>query len=429
MNRIMTLGLFDSYSRCDMPLIKGPLVSSRLSIAQANVILLFLFVVPFIEPQLFKLPGMGFFDSLFAVAKLVSSVFIIVLYVRYKPSPIVLLMVACQAWILFSTIMNGGSLSRFAGPALTAVTMFMVGDMVLRLDAVFFCRIVRDYLSAFFIINAFTCALMSFGMDLPGAFLGMDNRWIYAFLPWVAITFIVDAATKGRAGIYAWLSFAGAFGALVLAWSVGAMLALALWAIAWLLFSERILGKAGLNMCTVLFVVFVVVQLLLVGGVLLPQLSTYISDYLHKDVTLSGRVYLWDAVLDVLDDNPLFGAGVQTSDNDAAYFYTYSGSISGTEVNHPHNYVLNVAYHGGFVAALIFVMIHYLICRRVDICSDRVMARCYLCFMTCYLFASSVDTLDYSLMYLLLALAASYPNELSSSVGLCKSKEKTERVV
>lgn len=79
--------------------------------------------------------------------------------------------------------------------------------------------------------------------------------------------------------------------------------------------------------------------------------SFIIEDLLHKDLTFTGRTYIWDYVLKNLSNNLIFGHG------DKQFSYTLS---TGTAVKSTHNQILQVIYNYGLISLLIFFLIIFI---------------------------------------------------------------------
>lgn len=368
-------------------------------------------MLPFIEPQVFK--SFDDIDDLFAILKLFSACIVIALYLKGKISPLVIGMTVLQIWIGAATLINEGSIVRFAGPAITSVITLMVAEMALKADFLFFLRGIRNLLTIYFIINIVSIMFIQADIiELPYPFLGMDNRWIYFFLPWITLSFAVDALSDNKISIYSWATLFASILQLVLVWSVGAMLTIMLWCLLWICsYWRQRRGKRQISKYAILFIIISVVLLntLLINGMLLDWFGGFISNVFNKDVTLSGRTLIWNKVLLILESSPLLGEGVQSELYDVNLFTSISPSNPAFWVNHPHNFFLNIAFHGGWFAAVLFSIICFGSMVPLAKCNNSYYARSLFCGMICFFAASLVDTLDFSLFYLLIALSI-YPD-------------------
>jgi exopolysaccharide production protein ExoQ len=107
------------------------------------------------------------------------------------------------------------------------------------------------------------------------------------------------------------------------------------------------LGTAGIFLSIVLFLVVQITLILNINEFL---------DFNNKDITISGRTPLWDALWDVIQLNPFFGYG---------YGSFFSASHTETEALwtmfkwgpvHSHNGYLQILVNLGFVGFLIFIV-------------------------------------------------------------------------
>ncbi len=371
----------------------------------------FLLLVPFIEPQLFKVQGFEFFDSIYGVVRAISAIFIFLSFVlmsRRKPNLGCILMMMMQSVILFSTFINHGSLGRFAGPAIISVSMFVLMDLVSQGGnscLINFFDYTRRLLCVFLAINIVTWVFVGTKSTASLSFLGIDNRWIYLYLPLIWVSFSVDTAKEGKPSWLSWTLWLVCLLHLAIVWAAGAVIAILAWAPCWLLFSKlaNSCSKRFWGCCVL--AVFFLLNIWLVSGSLLEFVSPLIRGVMHKDVTLAGRTLLWKVVIETVGNAPLFGRGVQSSAADIAFFLEKTGA-SACAVNHPHNYLLNVLFHGGYIAAVLFCVCHIVAVNAAD---KHMSARYYvpfLCLLVSYLLASLVDTLDFSLFYVPLGLAS-----------------------
>ncbi|MGN0620892.1 MAG: O-antigen ligase family protein [Porcipelethomonas sp.] len=372
----------------------------------------FILLLPFIEPQIFKIPGFELADKIFLLLKLMAAAAIIIEYmlkINISVSKYVVLMTGCQVVKLISTIINNGSVTRYSGPAINAVACIMIGELAFKSDWKKFFVYVENYLTVFFMLNSVTFILKIVGLyPYWGTFLGIENRWIYVLLPWTIIAFVNSYLKNKKISAHAWIIYFVSTLSLVIMWSAGAMISfLIIPVVFW--FSKFIIKKKGIfrNIASrAMFLAVTFINFLLVYGIILDFLGPFIVKYLHKSTTLTGRTFLWDAVINVLNKNPLLGRGVQTHEYDMEFFYNSSGRLGGMAVNHPHNHLLNVADNGGFLALGFFVLVLYFVMRDVDRIRDNKLKRIFFTGALAIFTAALVDTLDFSLFYLLIPLAA-----------------------
>lgn len=377
--------------------------------SRISSLVLFLVTLPYIEPQIFKIE-FQFIDNIYAILKLSSSLIIIciyLLYFRFKISVAVILTCILQGWILLSTVVNHGSLVTYFGPSLTMISMFMIFEISLYDNWVKYLIYIRNLLSVFILINCFTILLVKASIiDSAFYFLGMDNRWIYFILPWIILNFVLTSFNKQNIH-RAWLSWGIGFCSLLITWSVGAMIAVGLFPIFCLIWNSRKLFKQlRANSIYPTILVILILNYLLTNQIILNYFRRIINNIFHKDITLAGRIYLWEAVYEVLSKNPLFGIGVLSNDKSINFFYVASGFVDACRVNHPHNFILYFAYRGGYIALLIFVSLVIYIFVQIKKSFNSSLSKYVFSGIVSILAASLVDTFDFSLTYLVFAIAA-----------------------
>ncbi|WHX60510.1 O-antigen ligase family protein [Peribacillus frigoritolerans] len=85
-------------------------------------------------------------------------------------------------------------------------------------------------------------------------------------------------------------------------------------------------------------------------------LNNFITGYLNKDVTMSGRTFLWDIALDNIKQNWLIGYGRGNS----------IINNSNSHLSEVHNGILEILLSTGFIGLIIFILIFVLINRKMN---------------------------------------------------------------
>ena len=82
-----------------------------------------------------------------------------------------------------------------------------------------------------------------------------------------------------------------------------------------------------------------------------------IVEALGRDVTLTGRTLVWDRTLALVLKKPLFGYGVCSGN-------VYANMIHLPAITMPHDWLLTLAFAGGFVAVALHILQVFLACRE-----------------------------------------------------------------
>lgn len=198
-------------------------------------------LIIFLEPQIFKEDTVFFsneVDFVYKILKLLCVFIIGIEYLRYcikKPSKLVFFTIILQFITLLSTIINKGDIVRFLGPASTTVAMAMASEILIKKEGVLeVLKKVNIYLRICFVLNIISIILIDFTSvkELCNVyFLGIDNRFIFTFLPWILFEGIVSYMEKGKLSRNYYLCFIACELTLLYKFSLSAMLTFLLFAI------------------------------------------------------------------------------------------------------------------------------------------------------------------------------------------------------
>ncbi len=146
-----------------------------------------------------------------------------------------------------------------------------------------------------------------------------------------------------------------------------------------------------------------------------PFIADFITNVLHKDVTLTGRTYTWDVFYGLFLKSPVFGYGTGHDITTVAY-----------TVHHAHNMYFQQLYLGGIPALGAFLFIMWKAGRSLDSSEDRNGAYLFLCVMITLMTAFVADTYMYSAIFMLfpLMMRADRFKPLLSEDRKCREKKE-----
>lgn len=94
-----------------------------------------------------------------------------------------------------------------------------------------------------------------------------------------------------------------------------------------------------------------------------PLAVFFVEDILGKDITFTGRTYLWDAAAKIFVESPLYGYGCV----DSNWYYSHMSSMAmGT-----HNYIWGILVTGGSLLLAVFTYICFLSFSKFLTTTDR----------------------------------------------------------
>ncbi len=129
-------------------------------------------------------------------------------------------------------------------------------------------------------------------------------------------------------------------------------------------------------------------------------ISGFVTSVLHRDLTFSGRVTIWDLVFEKIRSSPWLGTGFRNIDDNGL-------EISATKnVSNAHNELLDVAYKGGLAALIVFVALVVRCCMPL-FKKNSSWAACIIgLFVGAYFIEAAVSDIWYPQFFLLLFMAA-----------------------
>lgn len=373
------------------------------------ILLFALMLIVFFEPQMFKeesFVGVEKVDFVYKIAKLICFVITSIFYVKeknFKISKLLLSIGILQVIMLISTIIYKGDLVRFVGPAITTVTMCMIAEILIKKQNLFsILKIVNIYFAICFIINVITVFLLDFTsceLFTRAYFMGIDNRFIFTMIPWVLFEGLVELHENGKTGIKFHLVFALCESLLLYKNSTSAMLVFFLYY--FVVFSDKTTFKLKYS----LFFSYVAANVLIVVFKI-QNIFTQVVGMLGKDITFSGRTYLWDGILKWSYKYPLIGRGMRSIEYDKHFFYINSAPYyhEWCKVIHAHNSLMTLLYRGGILSVLIYLGIIFATIKSLYDSYSSKYARILGITLIIILIASIFDTMDFAALYFIITM-------------------------
>lgn len=334
-------------------------ISRTWYIVKKKRLLFTLVMLAFMEPPLFS--QLIFIDNLYLVFKLVAGVY--ALYysaVRYKHFSAIQISATLFFWsLVVSTALSQGDVFQAFRTIVFNWIACIYLDTSFRKDSAMTIDLLRKICVVYIAINAILLIVFpeGFGRYVPGYsmtvdsrlnFLGRDNSFVYFFIFALIIeliysrkkqqTYIVMAVIVITM-LYVW-SGTGLIGCLII---VG----FSLW-----IQGERI--EKLFNIWTI-STAYLIIYLGVVIFRVQEMFSVLIVDVLHKDITFTGRTYLWDMAMAYIREKPFWGYGITEK------FLTMNSGISYS----PHNLILQILLAGGLLSFGLFLIFYCVSVRKL----------------------------------------------------------------
>ena len=312
----------------------------------------------------------GYFTTAFNMAgvlntlKYIVSIGLLFLSIIKFISKLTVLIVLIYLQLLVVTVINNGNLwdcLRYIFPPIAVTVYYEYCNQKLKrhlIHALFWIHYIL------MLINLFTVIFYPNGLyTVQGIttekyyFMGHNNAAARFLLPGIFYAIICDSLDKGKIGWKSRIMAIASFITVTLTWSNTGMVGLGI-VLIFILLVDRIempgffTARNAFILSTILFVVVVLNNNV---GVF----DFVIDKVFHKDLTLSGRTYFWNAIMIAIAKNPLIGYGYGVS---IADIYTTKGYVASSA----HNYFFDLLLRGGIVQLILQILIVVKTCTIAD---------------------------------------------------------------
>ena len=293
------------------------------------------------------------FDYIVSAISMGLFLFLLVWYiVRFKYSKII---------IIFGLYFIFGLLSCYLGEYSNPLTFFKIyypifGALLLidifikskckliifALEKAFFTLIFINFLTIIFYPNG----LFADELYSNNWFLLYDNLHIFIYIPGLIVSLIASKYKKNKYLFFTMLSMI--MYSVFFCKSATSMVGLGIFLILYL-FKDFFKKFNFMNAVTYLYTYITI----FIGIVVLRfqnLFSFFIVDYLHKDLTFTGRTFLWDNVLNYIQEKPFLGYGIESNS-------VFINKMGFRLYTHAHNTIYDIVYKGGIVSLIFFAFL------------------------------------------------------------------------
>lgn len=289
----------------------------------------------------------SFFNTLFAIIKIFCTI-ILLLKKNLKINTndiVVLLFIAIYS---IANIYNGLGIVAVIERYLSWIVITFLIEVYMKKDYKVFIGYTSTILSCLVIINFISILMnpVNYYNNLTRVhFLGFDNDNVPVLL--LAVYFNIFNIMLNKKGKLAYLSIITAIISSILVWSANGIIGISM-VMLYLLIIRKIWKKGSkvLNLkiyYSIALLFFVLVVLLRVQD----HLSFLIQDILNRDLTFTGRTYIWDYAIESISNNKIFGIGI----------YDFALRLSRTGVYHAHCTLLNITFEAGILGLISYFSI------------------------------------------------------------------------
>ena len=363
---------------------------------EKNYLVIFtILIIPFLEPSIFR--EYYAIHKIFMMYKIISAAIISLNYIvnyflKGKTSKMMIFIMTYQIELLFSTYVNKGDLSTAINNAIAIITVSMLIEYTFRIDNKVSFGVIYYIFGIYTVLNFLNVIFKTHGSRIVNGgtifLLGIDNRFIFTYLPMICFGLIYNYLSNKKNNILLFFTFI-ALTTVLYCWSVGALFGMVLLTF-FILFDLSKKQKKAKVTFKYYFIIIIVLNVLIVFFQFQNYFGTFISTYLGKDVTFSGRTFLWQLGIAKIKENPILGYGINEE--------MMKTELYGLE--HFHNYFVNLMYQGGMLSLIIFFIMNILAIHKLSKYKDTYISRVISFIIFTSLILSLVDTLDYTYFFI-----------------------------
>ena len=301
---------------------------------------------------------------------IINVVFLNIVFTVWKISAIVILFLKKQMKLNFNDIVviififvailsnlsNGLSIIFTIRRYISWILITFLIDVYMKNKSKKFIRYSSIAFSSLIIINFFSILInpVNYFNNLTRThFLGFDNDNVPVLLLGIYFN-ILELVVDNNRSFLSIISIIITMISLILVWSANGIIGLIMIAF-YIIFFDK--NNKSFNKVLNLRNYFIVATTFFVFIILFraqDNFKWFIEDILHRDLTFTGRTYIWDNALKCISNNKLFGVGI----------YDFSSRLLETGVYHAHCTFLNVIFENGILGLCAYLIIYILAIKK-----------------------------------------------------------------
>lgn len=328
------------------------------TVIHLNYPLYIFLVIPFFKPGSLAYIA-PFVDILFDLWLIAVSLLIGFLYLASgRLSKIMLAIIAFEVVLALSTFLNAGDYYGLTVNILRTIPFCMLIELGTRQNPKGLIKALITVLGIECLINSVTILIFPEGIyetveqftqtigwrQTQNFFLGYDNTHVLYILPLLCVLLIYanHSYLKRRYKIAVIFLFTAT---VYVTWSAASVVCISVFLLIFLM------SEFHLNFKIFKFKYYFIIIIVAFLGVVIFRLQDIFADFivgfLGKDLSFTGRTFIWDRTLKVFMRHPFAGVGRHTR----VETYMVIGAP------HPHNLILRILYESGIVGMISFLAI------------------------------------------------------------------------
>jgi O-antigen ligase len=354
---------------------------------------------PFFKPSFFTtIPIINKIYNLFQILNFL----IIILFTlkERKISKINLLISGFIILLIISTIFNNGNLEEAIILGLKVISLCFLVDYGIKKNTKEFLKAFELLLSLLIYINFISLFLYPSGMYVNLAngyksnwFLGFKNSHVLYILPAVLISIINSNIEKEKLSLRTLILIIISFLSVLVVKSSTSIVAMIM-LILFLMF-KKIIKSHNFNLKN-----YLIYYLIAFFSIIIFRIQNIfkfiIVDFLGKDLTFTGRIYIWDYVINRIKMKPIIGYGVE--------YKNYLFSIEKYPYYYSHNAILEILKQTGLIGLTLMAIILITIIKKLNQYKSEIITKTISFVIFIYLIMMLMETYDFEYYFFLFPL-------------------------
>lgn len=372
------------------------------------LIIYILLIIPLFKPNCISAlyPGINTFLNYYLI---LSSIIIFTLYfVNCKISRNLLLIILFLGVLLLTTFINNGDIYSAFLSTIKILSIGFLIDFSISKKSRFVLMAFEFVFSLLVYINFISLFIYPNGMYVSSVsgyyhnwFLGFKNIHILYILPAILFSYINNYLENKYVSIRTIVLIIISLFSILKVWSATGIVGMLL-VLFYSIFQKRVFSSKIYS-----FKNYMISTISIFFGVVILRIQNlfkyFIVDILKKDLSFTGRVYIWDYVINYIKKKTMLGYGFEK----ASVRYS-KGTIPHSY--HAHNIILELVYKTGIVGFLIIVLMIRDCGKKLSECKTDIISKILSFWIFIYMIITLTEAYDLELFFYIFTLAANVKN-------------------
>lgn len=336
----------------------------KIKIPCSTEVLIFLLMFPIIKPDSLR-EMFPIVENAFDIGRLVSVTVILIIrfnsyvYKSFRVNLAFALLVLLEGWIIVITAVNNPE--RFTASIINGcavISVVFIIDCYAHSNPKALIRALMLNFEWVIYVNLLTLLLVPNGLykfrNHPCFFLGLKNSFFIYMLPALGVSFIYIYYFNCK--VRPLILISAILLSIFIGWSGTSVVGMISFIFIYIVLHLSYFGsKVKLLHIWVLSIVANILIAIVRIMDSFPPLQKFITLFLRKSTSLSGRTVVWDEVLKLFKESPIIGHG-----------YGTKVDYGSTFVGHAHNAYYQYLLIGGIIGLVLFILYNYFVIVKFD---------------------------------------------------------------